>query len=124
MVGKRYLLGAASGRIWTVTSGTLRTKCVVALDAVGHRLRAWSGTHPRVPGRKPNLPGVVLGAIAWIAAAMTLAGAGLHDAGDDRARHCCLLCRSDGHRIMDRAPPTVATALAPDSSCRSCMVSC
>jgi len=30
----------------------------------------------------------------------------------------CLLCRLDGHRIMDRAPPTVATA-RPLIVCRS-----
>ena len=46
----------------------------LALNAVGFVACGMVWNAARVfHGRKPNLPGLVLGAIAWIAAAMTLA---------------------------------------------------
>ncbi len=72
--GSAYLLGAASVGIWTVTSGTLDEVLSLALNAVGFIACGMVWNASRVfHGRKPNLPGLVLGAIAWIAAAMTLA---------------------------------------------------
>src|SRR5487761_1931922 len=58
--GAAYLLGAAS--------------VALALNAVGFVACGMVWNASRVfHGRKPNLPGLVLGALAWIAAVMTLA---------------------------------------------------
>src|SRR6202790_2260388 len=72
--GTAYLLGAASVALWTVAAGTLGEMLSLALNAVGFVACGMVWNASRVfHGRKPNLPGLVLGAIAWIAAAMTLA---------------------------------------------------
>jgi len=72
--GTAYLLGAASVALWTLASGTLGAMLSLALNAVGFVACGMVWNASRVfHGRKPNLPGLVLGAIAWIAAAMTLA---------------------------------------------------
>ena len=74
--GTAYLLGAASVGLWTVTSGTLDEVLSLALNAIGFIACGMVWNASRVfHGRKPNLPGLVLGAIVWIAAAMTLAPA-------------------------------------------------
>ena len=111
--GTAYLLGAASVGLWTVTGGTLGEMLSLALNAVGFVACGMVWNAARVfHGRKPNLPGLVLGAIAWIAAALTVAPAGIHDAHDHRRRHRHDLRGADGHRIVDRAPPHPAAALA------------
>jgi diguanylate cyclase (GGDEF)-like protein len=71
--GTAYLLGAASVALWTVAAGALGEMLTMALTAVGFTACGMVWNAARVfHGRKPNLPGLVLGAIAWIAAVMTL----------------------------------------------------
>src|SRR5580692_10273390 len=71
--GTAYLLGAASVALWTLASGTLDEVLTLALNAVGFIACGMVWNASRVfHGRKPNLPGLVLGAIAWIAAVMML----------------------------------------------------
>jgi len=54
--------------------GTLGELLSMALNAVGFVACGMVWNASRVfHGRKPNLPGLVLGAFAWIAAVMTLA---------------------------------------------------
>ena len=72
--GTAYLLGAGSVALWTLTASTLGEMLSLGLNAVGFVACGMVWNASRVfHGRKPNLPGLVLGAIAWIAAAMTLA---------------------------------------------------
>lgn len=71
--GTAYLLGAASVALWTTASQTLGGMFSLALNAVGFIACGMVWNAARVfHGRKPNLPGLVLGAPAWIAAAMVL----------------------------------------------------
>ncbi len=72
--GTAYLLGAASVALWTLASNTLGELLSLALNAVGFVACGMVWNASRVfHGRKPNLPGLVLGAMAWIATATTLA---------------------------------------------------
>ena len=72
--GTAYLLGAASVALWTLASGTLGAILSLALNAVGFVACGMVWNASRVfHGRKPNLPGLVLGALAWIAAVIALA---------------------------------------------------
>jgi diguanylate cyclase (GGDEF)-like protein len=72
--GTAYLLGAASVALWTLSSGSLGPMLSLALNAVGFIACGMVWNASRVfRGRKPNLPGLLFGAIAWIAAVMTLA---------------------------------------------------
>ena len=74
--GTAYLLGAASVALWTLASGMLGPMVSLALNAIGFVACGMVWNASRVfHGRKPNLPGLALGAIAWIAAVMTLAPA-------------------------------------------------
>jgi len=74
--GTAYLLGAASVALWTLASSTLGEMLSLALNAAGFVACGMVWNASRVfHGRKPNLPGLVLGAIAWVAAVMTLAPA-------------------------------------------------
>jgi diguanylate cyclase (GGDEF)-like protein len=71
--GTAYLLGATSVALWTLASGVLGELLLLALNAVGFVACGMVWNASRVfHGRKPNLPGLALGAIAWIAAVMTL----------------------------------------------------
>ena len=72
--GTAYLLGAASVALWTLAAGTLGAMLSLALNAVGFVAcgMVWNASR-LFHGRKANLPGLVLGAIAWIAAVMTVA---------------------------------------------------
>jgi diguanylate cyclase (GGDEF)-like protein len=72
--GSAYLLGAASVAVWTLAAGAFREMLSLPLNAVGFAAcgMVWNGARV-FHGRKPNWPGLVLGAIAWIAAVMTLA---------------------------------------------------
>ncbi len=75
--GAAYLLGAASVALWTLAGSTLGATYSLALNAVGFVACGMVWNAARVfHGRKPNLPGLLLGAAAWIAAAMTLAPQG------------------------------------------------
>jgi diguanylate cyclase (GGDEF)-like protein len=72
--GTAYLLGAASVALWTFAGTTLGATLSLALNAVGFVACGMVWNASRVfHGRKPNLPGLVLGALAWIAAVVTLA---------------------------------------------------
>ncbi len=72
--GTAYLLGAASVALWTLGGDRLGETLSLALSAVGFVACGMVWNASRVfHGRKPNLPGLVLGAIAWIAAVMTVA---------------------------------------------------
>src|ERR1700716_127110 len=71
--GTAYLLGAASVALWTLASNTFGEMFSLALNATGFVACGMVWNASRVfHGRKPNLPGLVLGALAWIAAVMTL----------------------------------------------------
>jgi diguanylate cyclase (GGDEF)-like protein len=75
--GAAYLLGAASVALWTLASSTLGATYSLALNAGGFVACGMVWNAARVfHGRKPNLPGLLLGAVAWVAAAMTLAPQG------------------------------------------------
>ena len=72
--GAAYLLGAASVALWTFAGNALGEMLSLALNAVGFVACGMVWNASRVfHGRKPNLPGLFLGALAWIAAVMTLA---------------------------------------------------
>src|ERR1700722_7899453 len=72
--GTAYLLGAVSVALCTLAAGKLGDTLSVALNAVGFIACGMVWNAARLfHGRKPNLPGLVLGALAWIAAVMTLA---------------------------------------------------
>ena len=72
--GSAYLLGAASVALWTLASPMLGEMLTLALNAVGFVTcgMVWNASR-LFHGRKPNVPGLFLGAMAWIAAVMTLA---------------------------------------------------
>ncbi len=71
--GTAYLLGAASVALWTLANNTLGEMLSLALNAVGFVACGMVWNAARVfHGRKPSLPGLLLGAIAWVAAVMTL----------------------------------------------------
>src|ERR1700730_16310864 len=71
--GTAYLLGACSVALWTLAGNALGEMFSLALNAVGFLACGMVWNASRVfHGRKPNLPGLVLGAIAWVTAVMTL----------------------------------------------------
>ena len=72
--GTAYLLGAASIALWTFVGnlfGEMFSLAFIALSFVACGM-VWNASRV-FHGRNPNLPRLFLGAIAWIAAAMTLA---------------------------------------------------
>src|SRR5260370_36132687 len=71
--GTAYLLGAASVALWTLAAGTLGPTLSLALNAVGFVACGivWNPSRA-FHGREPNLPGLILVAVAWIAAATML----------------------------------------------------
>jgi diguanylate cyclase (GGDEF)-like protein len=72
--GTAYLLGACSVALWTLVGNALGEMFSLALNAVGFLACGMVWNASRVfHGRRPNLPGLVLGAVAWVAAVMTLA---------------------------------------------------
>jgi diguanylate cyclase (GGDEF)-like protein len=72
--GTAYLLGSASVALWTVAGSILGEALSLALTALGFFACGMVWNASRVfHGRKPNLPGLVLGAVAWIATMTTLA---------------------------------------------------
>ena len=71
--GAAYLLGAASVAIWTVGGSKLGDTLLLALNAVGFVACGMVWNASRVfHGRKPNLPGLVFGAIVWVGTMMAL----------------------------------------------------
>jgi diguanylate cyclase (GGDEF)-like protein len=71
--GTAYLLGAASVGLWTVAGNMLGELLSLALNVVGFIAcgMVWNASR-LFHGRKPNLPGLVLGAVAWVVIALTL----------------------------------------------------
>jgi diguanylate cyclase (GGDEF)-like protein len=71
--GSAYLLGAVSIAIWTVAGSKLGVPLSLALNAAGFVACGMVWNASRVfHGRKPNFPGLVLGAIVWVAAVVVL----------------------------------------------------
>ena len=77
--GTAYLLGAASVALWTLAGdklgefNKLGELLSLALNCVGFVACGMVWNASRVfHGRKPNLPGLILGALAWIATAVTI----------------------------------------------------
>jgi diguanylate cyclase (GGDEF)-like protein len=71
--GSAYLLGAASVALWMFGSARFGDLFALALNAVGFLTcgMVWNASR-LFHGRKTSYPGLVLGALAWIAAVMTL----------------------------------------------------
>jgi diguanylate cyclase (GGDEF)-like protein len=71
--GSAYLLGAASVALWTLASPMLGETLSLLLNAVGFIScgMVWNASR-LFHGRNPNLPGLVLGALIWMAAVMML----------------------------------------------------
>jgi GGDEF domain-containing protein len=71
--GTAYLLGAASVALWTAAGDRLGPHLYLALNAVGFVACGMVWNAARVfHGRKPNWPGLLVGALAWVAAATLL----------------------------------------------------
>jgi diguanylate cyclase (GGDEF)-like protein len=71
--GSAYLLGAGSIAIWTITGSKLGDPLSLTLNAAGFIACGMVWNASRVfHGRKPNIPGLVLGAIAWVGTVLTL----------------------------------------------------
>ena len=71
--GTAYLLGAVSVALSTLAGNMLGPMLSLALNAVGFAACGMVWSAARVfHGRKPNLPGLLLGAMVWVAAVMTL----------------------------------------------------
>jgi diguanylate cyclase (GGDEF)-like protein len=71
--GSAYLLGAVSVALWTLGGTRFGDLFLLALNAVGFVTcgMVWNASR-LFHGRKPNYPGLVLGALVWIATVMTL----------------------------------------------------
>ncbi len=71
--GSAYLLGAASVALWTLAGPMLGDMFALALNAFGFVTcgMVWNASR-LFHGRKPIYPGLVMGALVWVAAAMTL----------------------------------------------------
>ena len=65
--GTAYLLGASSVAIWTIGGAKLGEPLLLALHALGFVAcgMVWNASRVFL-GRKPNLPGLLFGAIVWI----------------------------------------------------------
>jgi GGDEF domain-containing protein len=71
--GTAYLLGAVSVALSTLAGNMLGAMLSLALNAVGFAACGMVWSAARVfHGRPPNLPGLLLGAMVWVAAVMTL----------------------------------------------------
>ncbi|NOJ42692.1 GGDEF domain-containing protein [Bradyrhizobium australiense] len=71
--GTAYLLGASSVAIWTVGGATLGEPLLLTLHALGFVACGMVWNASRVfHGRKPNLPGLFFGAIAWVGTVLAL----------------------------------------------------
>jgi diguanylate cyclase (GGDEF)-like protein len=76
--GAAYLLGALSVATWTLASAVLGETLSLACNAVGFIACGMVWNAARVfHGRKPSWAGLFLGAIAWVAAVVTVAPAAI-----------------------------------------------
>jgi diguanylate cyclase (GGDEF)-like protein len=71
--GTAYLLGASSVAIWTIGGATLGEPLLLALHALGFVAcgMVWNASRVFL-GRKPNLPGLLFGAIIWVGSALAV----------------------------------------------------
>ena len=71
--GSAYLVGAASVALWTFGAARFGDMFSLALNAVGFLTcgMVWNASR-LFHGRKPSYPGLVLGALIWVAAVMSL----------------------------------------------------
>ena len=71
--GTAYLLGASSVAIWTIGGATLGEPLLLALHALGFVAcgMVWNASRVFL-GRKPNLPGLLFGAIVWVGMALAV----------------------------------------------------
>src|ERR1700742_2670732 len=70
--GAAYLLGAASVALWTFGGARFGNLFALGLNATGFLTCGMVWNPSRLfHGRKPSYPGLVLGALAWIAAVTT-----------------------------------------------------
>lgn len=71
--GTAYLLGASSVAVWTIGGPKLGDTLTLALNAVGFVACGMVWNASRVfHGRKPNLPGLLFGAIVWVGTVLAL----------------------------------------------------
>jgi diguanylate cyclase (GGDEF)-like protein len=71
--GAAYILGAASVSLWTLANAALGETLSLALNAVGFIACGMVWNAARVfHGRKSSWPGILLGALVWVAAITTL----------------------------------------------------
>jgi|SRR5579872_873089 len=72
--GSAYLLGAGSVALWTLGGAMFGATVTLALNAVGFLTcgMVWNASR-LFHGRKPNFPGMVMGALMWVATVMILA---------------------------------------------------
>ena len=71
--GAAYLVGAASVAIWTIGGDKLGELPLLTLQAVGFAACGMVWNASRVfHGRKPNLPGLLVGAIVWVGTVLAL----------------------------------------------------
>ena len=114
--GTAYLLGAASVALWTAAGDRLGPQLYLALTAVGFVACGMVWNAARVfHGRKPNWPGLVLGALAWVATVTLLdpaasmlrriAGAGIVSV------YAALTASEHGRSAANSSPP-----MRPDRS--------
>ena len=97
----------------------------LALNAVGFVACGMVWNASRVfHGRKPNLPGLVLGAVAWIAAVMTLAPEATAMRLTIGAGIVAIYAALTAAELWSRAPPDVAASAGRRSWCRCCTASC
>ena len=117
--GTAYLLGASSVAIWTIGGAKLGDPLLLALHALGFVAcgMVWNASRVFL-GRKPNLPGLLFGAIVWIG--MVLAVPSLNPAMRliVGAVIVAIYAASDGFRIVERAAADDAQALADDCRAR------
>lgn len=71
--GSAYLIGAASVGIWAMAGHILGDGISLVLNAIGFLACGIVWNASRVfHGRKPNFPGLLIGALAWVATVATL----------------------------------------------------
>ena len=117
--GTAYLLGASSVAIWTIGGATLGEPLLLALHALGFVACGMVWNASRVfHGRKPNLPGLLFGAIVWIGMALAVPSLNPATAADRRCGDRRDLCGADGFRIVERTAADDAEALADDCRAR------
>ena len=123
--GSAYLLGAASIALWTIAGTRLGGTLSLALNAVGFIACGMVWNAARVfHGRRPNLPGLLLGAIAWVGAVLILPPQDSTLRLTIGAAHHRDLCGADGGRTVDRTPPCRCRGAGRRSRSRSCTAAC